>query len=348
MAAKIVSVSSDDATYYVVPGNSGELQVNGATVEDTIFGQDYHSNFTSLLDWTLQASAVYKGYAGYQTTIKKQGTPTVMTSEAMTLLTGKTYQITASARRLINRAAATLNVFDNAVNQNANVDNIDYLFGRVTFKSGYTVTGPVTITSEYVPLVALCYIRGFTLALTADVIDDSDICTAQANGGWKTNGAGLISAKFDGKGIYNASNGFFAGLTARTEYILEICPDGGGLTMFRGYFQSESDQLTGNVGALEEENISMHLQVPLPATTWTMTRPFGVLYAAGTTIPIALQKTIDALLGKTNVYLRYLPDGAAGYKGQAVVSGVTMTNAMEGMNTFQLNYTGDGAAAVYP
>ena len=110
--------------------------------------------------------------AGYLSTIYKPGTATTMTAEAMSLVSGKTYRITDDAKRVIDPTAA-ITVLDNAVPVTlaTDVQDIDLLMGKVTFDAGYTVTGPVTITTDYLPMTEVNCARSFTFSATRDIAD---------------------------------------------------------------------------------------------------------------------------------------------------------------------------------
>src|SRR5690606_18726994 len=234
----------------------------GEAVDGSVCGETFRSEFTGLLSWSLTANAVFKGFAGYQTTIKRGGTTVALTAEPMKLVSGKTYQITEATKRVLNRLV-TIVVEDSGGDITDEVESIDLLFGRVTFKSTFTPTGSVTLTGSYIPMSNLCYLRGFTLTQTTDPIDNTDNCSAQSNGGYTTYDlGGLRTVRFEGQGIYNAASGFFDGLSNREEYLIELSPDGGGKSVARGLFRMSSDRLSGNIGALEEEAVSFSLSVP--------------------------------------------------------------------------------------
>ena len=190
MAAKQVLISADDITYYLLPGGSGEVTREGVVIDDTIFGQLYKSGITGPISWAINANAIYKGYPGYKGVVNKPGTSTPTTGEAMTLVSGKTYQINDTAKRVWNRAASW-NVLDNAVNRDAEIESIDWLTGQVTFKSTYTVVAPVTMDVSYYPLASLGKYTGFTLTMTADPIRDSNIPALIANNGYHMHSPGL-------------------------------------------------------------------------------------------------------------------------------------------------------------
>lgn len=110
--------------------------------------------------------------AGYLSTIYKPGTATTMTAEAMNLVSGKTYRITDDAKRVIDPTAA-ITVLDNAVPVTlaTDVEDIDLLMGKVTFAASYTPTGPITITTDYLPMSAITCGRSFTFSASRDLAD---------------------------------------------------------------------------------------------------------------------------------------------------------------------------------
>jgi len=344
VAAKRVQVSSDNATYYTLPGNTGQLSLDGNAVDDTVFGQLYKSEQTTLINAQITAPAFYKGLAGYNAKLYKPGTSTALTTEPMTLVSGKTYEITNAAKRVINRTFSPINVFDNAVNANAEVLNFDYLFGRVTFKASYTVIGPVTITGQYYPMVQLAKANSFSLTQSADAVDTTDFETAQGNSGYRTFQAGLKTVNLETKGFYDVTNAFKAALEARTVLIIEVNPDGTGKSIARGFFIPMSDQLAGNVGALEEETVKWNLNVP---SDDLMLAPFNWIHNA-TTLSTAVQKALAAWLAGDLVWVSYLPDGLVGFKTQAVVTNASLASSVEGINTFSFQFQMTGSFVAAP
>lgn len=349
MAAKIISVSADDVTYYTLPGSSGELNKQAGALEDTIFGQTYKSQQPGVVGWGVTADAVFKGYPGYSCVINKMGTSTTMTTEACSLVSGKTYQITAATKRVIDRSQA-LNVFDNGVNQNANVLNVDYLTGKVTFKSTYTVTGPVTVTGKYFPMVSLGAYTSFTLTQSVSIIKDSNIPALQANGGVDTHRpGGLREVSLQLPSVFAAADAWDTALTTRAEYIIDLNPDGLGAngSVARGFFKLFDDKINGNVGALEEENLQFNLYVPVAVAGvgagFDVAAPFSWVHNASSPIPTAVKTCLDAFQNETRIYVKYLHDGAAGWKGQGVISNMSLQGGIESVSKFSVTIMGDGA-----
>lgn len=348
MSNKRIQVSSDSGTtYYTLPGNQGEAREELNMVNDTIFGQSYESMSPGLGQWNIPANGIFKGVAGYNAILKKGGTPTSMTAEAMSLVSGKTYQVTASTKRVLSFANA-ITVLDNAVDHTANVESIDYLTGKVTFLSSYTVTGPVTITASYIPLTVIAKARSFTLTQTAAPVDESSYDTAQANSGMRTWAGGLKTVGVQLGGIMYATNAWRTALNARSIFYLEVDLDAtnAGTTIFRGVFKIANRVESGNQGALEEENLQLNLYVP---DGDLVLQPFGWYITSGSTLNQAIQKTITAWVAQTAIRVRYLPTGAAGASpldgvyGDAIPVECTLANTVEGLNTFSFNYRGTGA-----
>ena len=339
--AKSVSVSDDaGVTWHILPGNAGELNNEAGSIDDTIFGQTYQSNESGLINWGVNASAFYKGFAGYQAKLKKQGTSTVMTTEAMSLVSGKTYKVTAAAKNIWN-PAVTLTVFDNAVNKDAEVESINYLFGTITFKSSYTPTGPITVTGAYYPTTTLGSAQSYTLTQTAEAVDSSAFDVAQANGGYRTFLPGLRTVGLELSGFYNLASGFRAALAARSTIIIEVDPSGTGKSVARGFFKPTGDNQSGDVGALEEESVTFVLQVP--SSNYI---PFAWSHASDTTLHLSVQKCITAYLNQTLIKVRYLYDGVNGISGDATITDLSLSSGLDNMNEFTADFQGTGAQTV--
>lgn len=349
MAAKIIAVSADDSTYYTLPGSTGELMRQAGALEDTIFGQTFKSMQPGVIGWQIQSDAYFKGFPGYVCAIKKKGSTTGMTTEACTLVSGKTYQINATTKRVVDRAV-TINVFDNAVNRNAEVLNFNYLTGEVTFKASYTVVGPVTITGSYFPMISLGKYTSFTLNQTAVAIKDSDIPEMQANGGVDTyRSGGLREVSLQLPAVFAAADAWDTELTSREEYIIEVNPDGAGSHVARGFFKLFDDKQNGNVGALEEETLQFNLFVPIAsASQFEATTPFQWIHAPGGPIPNAVKTCLDAWEAQTSLFVKYLHDGTNGWKGEAVITNVTLQGGLDSVNQFTVSLQGSGERTDLP
>lgn len=340
MAAKSVQVSTDNITYYTLPGGTGKWDDAAAAIDDTIFGQNYKSSEIGLIKWTASANALYKGFAGYVAKIRQSGISTAVVAEPMSLVSGKTYKTTAAAKNVWDWTVVPT-IKDNAITvAPANIASYDYLFGRVTFVSGYSVTGAITFDGNYLPMSDVAKADSFTLTQTAAIIDHTDFPTAQANGGYMVAIAGLKTVGLELGGFYDVSSAFWTVLEGRSKLIIEINPDGSSLSVARGIFKLANRGQSGNVGALETETRKFELSIPAgidPIFNW--------VHDAATTLSTGIQLLLTAWLAGNLVYVRYEPDGIGqtGFTGQAVISDVTLKSGLAAMNDFTAAFEGSGA-----
>ncbi len=348
MANKRIRVSDNGGTtYFTLPGNQGEKRHELNQVEDTVFGQAYQSQNPTLAQFNFSANGLFKGVAGYQAVLKKGGTATTMTAEACTLVSGKTYQITAATKRVIDYNTA-LTVFDNAVDKTAFVQNIDYLNGTVTFLASYTVTGPVTLTGKYLPMAVMAKARGFNLTQTQSQIDGTVYEDAQANNGHRTFGGGLKTIGLEISHIFAASNSWLTQLLTRGIIMVEIDLDAAnpGLTVFRGFFKAATDVAAGNQGDVETETITLSLYMP---DGELVLQPFNWYISGSSKLNSAVVKCLTAFTNQSVIKAQYLPSGATGatpldgIEGDVIVTECSLANAIDGQNEFSFAFRGTGA-----
>jgi len=342
--SKVLQVSDDSGTtWYTIPGSDADLNSDGDSVDDTILGQTFSSNITGLITWSASGNAYYKGFAGYVADLKKAGTPAAVTGEAMSLVSGKTYKIDTFAKEVWDRSVTPV-IKDNAVTVGAvDIESIDYLFGTVTFVSSYTVTGPVTADITYMPMAVFGKAQSFSLTQNANALDTSDYQTVQTNGGFKTFSAGLRTVSLELSNIFDSSEAWQTALSARDEIVIEINPDGNGKSVARGFFRQISTGQSGTVGDNELESVSFALSVPESDIV-----PFGWNHESDTTLADGIVKTLDAWEGQIDIDVQYLHDGTNGNSGTAVVTEVSMSSDINGMNEFSVGFNGDGALVAVP
>jgi hypothetical protein len=307
-------------------------------VNDTIFGQNWQSENPTIGQIQITANGLFKGVAGYEATIKKGGTSTVMTGEAMALVSGKTYQITASSKRLIDFSANVV-VLDGVTNVTAEVLSIDYLNGLVTFKSTYTPVGAISLDASYIPLATLAKCRGFSVTQTAAEIDNTTLEVAQANDGWRTFEPGLKTAGLEVQGIFDAASPFLTDLNARALMFIDISPNGSSNTAFRGFFKGTGHQQSGDVGALEEATLSFTLSVPVSDL---LVAPFK-WYFNSSVLSMAMQDAINAWQNGTTIKVQYLADGINGTEVDAIVTEASLSDNFDGQNEFSFTFRASGA-----
>lgn len=348
--AKRVRVTVDaGSTYRTLPGNQGELSNEAGDLDDTIFGQNFRSTQPGIINWQINANGIYKGFAGYTAEIYQQsGSATTMTGEACSQIGAtKSYQITDTAKRIMDIDTTTV-VLDSASPVAAeDIESIDFLFGIVTFDSSYTVSGAVTITGAYFAKTQVAGTRSFTLTMQSEPIDNTTIPIAQANSGHRTHGYGLKTVSLELGGVYALANGFQAALVARSRLIVEINPVGDDKTLARGYFRYTREGQSGNVGALEEETITLALAVP--DENDALLSPFYWRFTSDTTLNQAMQDLIGAWQDEALIGVQYLFDGTNGLEAaEAMVSDISLTGGLEAMNVFAATFMCNDAAAAVP
>ena len=341
MAAKNVAVSNDDTTYYTLPGSTADLSEEVGTADDSIFGTTFTSTQATLNTWSSSANGYFKGFPGYRATLKRAGTPTSFTSEATTDDGNGVYYIDDRSKSIWDKST-TVTVNDGGSPVTAsNIEYIDYLQGGVKFVSGFTPTGAVTVDGSYLPTSAICYAQTFTLTQSADTENITDLCEAQANGGYGVFGYNQQSVELSLEGFYNESSDFADDLANRDTVIIEVNPDGNGESVARGYFMVTSRSQSGDVGSTETESVTYALQVPEGVA-----RPFSWHHASGSTIPNAVKTILDAWEDREELFYRYaVEDATTRRAGKVLVSDCSLSSGVEDINTFDFSFQGTGELA---
>lgn len=197
------------------------------------------------------------GSPGWRATVKRSGTSTQFTDEAASLVSGKTYQIDDETKQVWDREQPVTVKDDGVVVDSSNIEFIDYLFGKVTFASGYTVQGAVTISGNYLPMQSVAGANSYTLNQTAEILDDTDFDTAK-NTGYRSRIYGLQDVSATISRWDDLSDYFKTVIDNGEVVVLEIRP-GEGMEFFRGYMVVESSNRSGDVAALESEELSFQL-----------------------------------------------------------------------------------------
>lgn len=191
--------------------------------------------------------------AGFQTSLKVGGAPVAVTGEATTSLGGDVYQVTASARRVINPDAAVV-VYDNGSPVAATDFTLDLLFGKVAFLS--TPSGPVTLDYEYIPLATLTECFTSTFSGTADLGDTTAYGdTFRAKKTLLLDVSGSLTTRQSPRADIDAVTGGTQSVVDRLEsgetFVLEA-DFGSGAFVIRAWVKLESGEVTAAVDGLVE------------------------------------------------------------------------------------------------
>jgi hypothetical protein len=331
MAAKTIQISADGVTYSTLPGNTGDFSAETTQLDDSIFGTVFSSTQPGLINWSVSANAMYRGFAGYVASVLRSGTSTAFTTEAMTG-SGDTWQITDATKRIWDRS-------EDVTVSTGTIESINYLTGTITFTG--SVSTP-TVSGSYFPTVNLGCSNSFNLTQTSDTTDTTCFETARENGGFATHRATLKTVELELTGFYRAANQFYDMLQGRGEMIVEINPDGNGKSVARGYFKPVTDSQTGDVGGDETETVSFRLSTPSDVLPFTWT------HANDSTIPDAVKILLDAWANSDEVYVRYLAEGVGneGRQGTAIVTDISLSQSVDGMSEFSVELKGTDTAII--
>lgn len=307
--------------------------VDVTTFKGVHAGDDYagaKKRATTLESFAIKCAGLWDDtsgpYAGYSGVVKSSGTSTAMTNEACGLVSGKIYQITATAKRVINPEVA-VTVKDNSVTVAATNYSIDYLFGRITFIPAYTPTTPITITGEYLPLVDRATVKGWSFEESCD-LDDATVLHA-TNHHHKVNPQLIdMSGKLDVLEALSDDPGSGTGklrdlLIASTRKVLEITLGASGKAM-RAFVMFNAESVPIQVDKNIVANASWVLNKDVHANVDPgSSASFSYSWVTDTTG----QGTIrSALRNLTRLWLKVLPNGTAGWYTGGYVSRMSVDN----------------------
>jgi hypothetical protein len=348
--AKTVRVAKKEAspTYFTVPGNTADFNVERDQLDDTIFGVKYSSTQPGLMSWTLSANSMYRGHAGYNASIKTVENSTPFTNQAMTNVGGNTWQIDDLSKRIWDRSVTP-------TVSTGTILEIDYLFGKITFTGA--VTTPTVNGNAYDTIEIGCS-NSYSLTQSSDTTDTTcfrtTVAPAESNtlDDTKTDGARTIiptlkTVSLELTGFYRPNNEFFKKVKESKELIIEIRPDrysgAGEGSLCRGYFKPVSHNQSGDVGGAENETITFNI------ASSDGIDPFGWEY--GSILPKALGVLLSAWQASEPVLVRYEPDSITttdkNREGAGYVTEISLEQSVDGMSEFSITVQSTGTAITF-
>lgn len=106
--------------------------------------------------------------AGYQSSLKAAGAPVPVVDEATTSLSSTVFQITATARRIMDPRTA-ITVKANGVTVAPANYTLDRMFGKVTFLA--PPAAPVVVTYSFIPVATVLGVNNSSASFTRDLGD---------------------------------------------------------------------------------------------------------------------------------------------------------------------------------
>ena len=165
-------------------------------------------------------------------TLEQTGTAVALSAEATTMLSGNRYQITNTAKRVLDPTSGSFVVTDNGTPLAAADTSINWLHG-VIYKVSGSFTGPVTIDGHYLPRHAFAEVKAFEFTLTTEL---KDVTTMGASTAAHARIKSLLDAKGSLQGFDNLQTDLdsggttikpFTDFTAGTRRVLSILFDDG-------------------------------------------------------------------------------------------------------------------------
>lgn len=193
------------------------------------------------------------GQAAYLASVKGSGVSTAFTNNSLRRVAGSvaTYALPAVGNRVFNHNVEPVVKANNIVQPSDSYD-VNYLMGTVTFKSSQGVK-IITATGEYIPLVTIAGCHEYSIELSSDILDNTDLSTT----GYRSKQTSLEDISVTLSRYYDLSQKFKDALKDRTNILIEIKP--GGSEVIRGWFVVESANNSGDVGSLETEALTFKL-----------------------------------------------------------------------------------------
>jgi hypothetical protein len=190
---------------------------------------------------------------GYLASVKAISTGVAMTNEATTA-TGASYQITNSAKRILD--LNTPIIVNNGGTPTTEAYTIDYLNGRVTF--GSTASRTITITGAYLTPATIATADTFNFSATAEAYENTAFGTQ-----YKSFQAGLISGTAT-LGRFFVTDSLFIDALLDGEYkIIEYYVSSGVKISFYGIITS--DNVDSTVSSLVREDLTFQITTQIGA-----------------------------------------------------------------------------------
>lgn len=340
MAAKTVQVRHvGDTTWLTLPGNTADINITKASVDDSVFGSVFVSNFPTLKSWTTSSNAMLRGVAGYKAQVKRAGTPTAVTGGDLDNEINGGFYVSNRAQSLWDSSVA-ITIYNDSVEVTADeIEYIDYLQGGVVFTEDFVPGTAITADFSYLGTERICSFTSFDLGQTMATEDITDFCNAEDNGGWSVFAPQQLEVDLSLDGFYSDTSTAYQDIISDDVVIVELDLTGDGSAVARGYFRTSDLAESGDVGSTETSALSFTLAVPEGITL-----PFSYYIAENSIMPEAVRVCLAAWKDRVPVEFRYAADGSALENiGEAFVTDASLSNSVSDMNTFSLSFQGTDA-----
>lgn len=189
--------------------------------------------------------------AGYQAKFKKSGTSTSFTDEAMSVVTGNTYQIDTDSKQVWNRLSTFTFYEDDVAILSSDISSIDYLFGKVTFET--SKTGSITVDGGYLPMADI----GGAYEATLNRTNQVNTCTDISNTGFEMKKTGIKDVTITVSRYDDLSSDFDTIITAGNPVVVEFTPVP--TKIYRGWFVLSGKDQSIDINSLIDGSLTFDL-----------------------------------------------------------------------------------------
>jgi hypothetical protein len=180
-----------------------------------------------------------------------------MTDEATTANVARTrYQVTTSARRVIDPAATTV-VKEDGTTLSSALYTIEYVSGTIVFAAARGAGVAITVTSRYWALAEAGGLKSFKVSAGAALLDSTDF----AGDGWRTFVAGPRDWSVTADG-YWLTDAWFNRLGS-VVYVYFFLDKGTSKRRLEGLVFTSGDDVSGDAGELIAESLKFDGSGPL-------------------------------------------------------------------------------------
>lgn len=193
------------------------------------------------------------GKAAYTAEVRLAGTPVALTDAAASLTSGTSYQIDSPSQRKLDINQAVIATDDGTP---VAITSIDYMTGTVVLASA--PSGTVRVSGAYIPTAVALQFRSYSLDLSGDVLDSTTFTeTGDADQGFRKRMYGLHDVTLNLSGLHTSDRSILNSKLDREKvYVAVERPDSSG---FAGWWHVNSDNLSGDIGSLESEELELSL-----------------------------------------------------------------------------------------
>jgi len=167
------------------------------------------------------------------------------------------FQIIDSDKEIWDRTIEPIFFEDGVQIDDEDIENINYLFGRVLFN--VAKTGDITVMANYMPTSEVAEATDHTFSLVGEILDNTAYKRAKENNGFRTRIYGLRDVNVSLTRFYSANNHFIEAWENLDVFLLEHRPAPNVDAVWRGWFIAESADVSGGVDDIENIDITLQL-----------------------------------------------------------------------------------------